>query len=138
MLPVETASGSRGKNLVIWVLLAICILGAASFKAIKIHRSEHFSAESPGSLFYSETAFHYRYAKLFAEEKDAVNIIHHDTAIEYPDTVDAFKYYTLMMEWSCGRAYRLFNFGLSGQLIQGRGFVLPFSRSSFPRTRPFR
>ncbi|MFC1599385.1 hypothetical protein ACFL2W_01215, partial [Candidatus Omnitrophota bacterium] len=106
------------KNIVIVLVLIALVVGASFFKAIKIKKNEHFSPVSPGSLFYSETAFHYRYARIIAEAKEnPLPLIRNDTFVQYPQTIDSLKYYTIAMEFVYGFAYRLFNFGLPFNLF---------------------
>ncbi len=105
------------KNIIIALLLCGLVVGAGLFKVAKIKNNEHFDPDRPGSLFYSETAFHYRYAEIVATENNPLQIIRNDTFVQYPETIDALKYYTIMMEFVCGYVYRIINFGLPFNLF---------------------
>ncbi len=109
---------NRWSKPILIALLCVLVLGATLFKVAKIKKNIHFTSSSPGSLFYSETAFHYRYAKIVAESKEnPCRLISNDVFVQHPDTINAFKYYTIMMELLCGFAYRIFGFGLSFNLF---------------------
>ncbi|MBW2046089.1 MAG: hypothetical protein JRI96_14600, partial [Deltaproteobacteria bacterium] len=88
------------KNILIIFILTVLVLGVSFFKAIKIKKNEHFNPARPGSLFYSETAFHYRYAQIIAEAKEnPFEILRNDKFVQHPHTIDVLKYYTIMMEF---------------------------------------
>ncbi len=58
--------------------------------------------------FWSERAFHYRVALMFAGVgAPAPSILHHDVGQQYPEGVDAWREYTLLMEPVYGFLYRL-------------------------------
>ncbi len=71
--------------------------------------SSHDSILGHYAYFWSETAFHYRYCLLFAyDDYLGPGILDHDVWQQYPDGVDAWREYTIMMEPFYGHSYRLF------------------------------
>ena len=66
--------------------------------------------------FWSERAFHYRTTLMFAvDDYTSPGVLKHDTAQQYPDGVDAWREYTLLMEPVYGRLYRWF--GRDGEIL---------------------
>ncbi len=94
------------------------MLGVSLFKIAKVKKNSHFNPASPGSLFYSEAAFHYRYAKIVAEAKEnPFRTLKNDKLVQFPENINVLKYYTVMMEFACGFLYRIFDFGLPFNLF---------------------
>ena len=106
------------KFIVICLILALLVCGASVYKIVKVKNNSHFNSASPGSLYYAEAAFHYRYAEIAAKsQKNPFDILKNDTAVQYPETINIFKYETVMMELFYGSLYRIANFGLSFNLF---------------------
>lgn len=63
----------------------------------------------PWGYFWSERAFHYRTTLMFAvDDYTPVSTLAHDTAQQFPDGVNAWSEYTLLMEPVYGTLYRWF------------------------------
>lgn len=106
------------KNTIIFLILAALVLSITAFKIIKVKKNSHFDPARAGSLFYSEAAFQYRHAQIIAEGKeDPFQALKNDKSVQYPETINVFKYYTVMMEFLYGYLYRIFNFGLPFHLF---------------------
>ena len=76
--------------------------------AVPAGASFHDSILGHYAYFWSETAFHYRYCLLFAyDDYLGPGILDHDVWQQYPDGVDAWREYTIMMEPFYGYSYRL-------------------------------
>ena len=66
--------------------------------------------------FWSERAFHYRTTLMFAvDDYDSPETLGHDVAQQYPEGVDAWREYTLLMEPVYGQLYRWF--GRKGEIL---------------------
>ena len=105
------------KFITICLILVIFVSGASLYKIIKIKNNSHFNPSSPSSLYYAESAFQYRHAEIVATEKNPFHILKNDKFVQYPETINVFKYETIMMEFFCGFLYRAFNFGLPFNLF---------------------
>jgi tetratricopeptide (TPR) repeat protein len=106
------------KHLIIYAILIVTVFGVAFYKIAKVENNSHFEASSPGSLYYAEAAFHYRYAEIIAKTKtNLFHILTNDKAVQYPDTINIFKIETVMMEFFYGFLYRMANFGLPFNLF---------------------
>lgn len=107
------------RQAIVFVILAALVFSVSLYKIVKVKNNSHFNPSSPGSLYYSESAFQYRYAEMVANGggKDLFNTLRNDTAVQYPETVNVFKYETIMMELFYGFLYRICNFGLSFHLF---------------------
>ncbi|MCK4948077.1 MAG: hypothetical protein KAS46_06860 [Candidatus Aureabacteria bacterium] len=106
------------KFISICLILGILVIGTSIYKIVKVKKNSHFNPSAPGSLYYAEAAFHYRYAELAAEEGENVfPLLKNDKSIQHPETINVFKYYTIMMEFFYGFLYRLFSFGLPFNLF---------------------
>ncbi len=109
---------SNIKPITIYLILIVLVFGTSLYKIIKVKNNSHFNPSSPGSLYYAEAAFQYRYAEIIA--KGGKNILHtlkNDRFVQYPETINVFKYYTIMMEFFYGFLYRIFNLGLPFNLF---------------------
>lgn len=106
------------RQTIIFGALSILVLGTSLYKIVKVKHNSHFDPSSPGSLYYAEAAFHYRYAEIAANSaKSPFNIFKNDTAVQHPETINIFKYETVMMELLYGFLYRIVNFGLPFNLF---------------------
>jgi len=109
---------SNIKPITIYLILIVLVFGTSLYKIIKVKNNSHFNPSSPGSLYYAEAAFQYRYAEIIA--KGGKNILHtlkNDRFVQYPETINVFKYETIMMEFFYGSLYRICNLGLPFNLF---------------------
>ncbi|MCP4292360.1 MAG: hypothetical protein GY780_11075 [bacterium] len=68
------------------------------------------------TFFWSERAFHYRTTLMFAvDDYDSVDSLKNDTRQQYPDGINAWQNYTLLMEPVYGQLYRWF--GQKGETL---------------------
>jgi tetratricopeptide (TPR) repeat protein len=106
------------KIIYIWLILIVLVFATSIYKIAKVKNNSHFNPSSPGSLYYAESAFHYRYAEIIAKSgKNLFSLLKNDKFVQYPETINIFKYETVMMEFFCGFLYRIFNFGLPFNLF---------------------
>lgn len=106
------------KRTIVFAILIALVFGASLYKIIKVKNNSHFDPSSPGSLYYAEAAFHYRYAEIVAKSaKNPFDILKSDAAVQHPETINIFKYETVMMELFYGFLYRIANFGLPFNLF---------------------
>jgi len=74
------------------------------------------SQQGHNAYFWSERAFHYRTTLMFAlDDFDDTASLARDTLQQYPDGVDAWAEYTILMEPVYGQLYRWF--GRSGETL---------------------
>lgn len=78
-----------------------------SLKTAKISRNPTWDARDEVGQFWSECAFHYRFARFFAEHpvRDW-NQLAHDRSVQYPDTINDWAEFTVAMEVPAGVLYR--------------------------------
>jgi tetratricopeptide (TPR) repeat protein len=77
--------------------------------SIIIHNSlndPRFNPQDETALFHSETAFHYRHARMVAKGEAIPEI---DYEIQHPEGLDIDAHVTIFMEYITGYAYRLFS-----------------------------
>lgn len=105
------------KQAIVFTILAALVSGISLYKISKVKHNSHFDPSSPGSLYYAEAAFHYRYAEIAAKSANPFNLFKNDTAVQHPEIINIFKYETVMMELFYGFLYRIANFGLPFNLF---------------------
>jgi hypothetical protein len=88
-------------------LLILVFLLFSYFKVLKIEKNPHYNSLEPGSLFFSEASYHYRYALIFSQENSPFYSTSHDTIVEYPGITNSFKKETISMEILVGYLYRI-------------------------------
>jgi tetratricopeptide (TPR) repeat protein len=91
------------------IVLLVVIVWYAVFKVGLMQCNPGYTPAEDQGMFWSETAYQYRYAKMFAENDPHIwQTLKRDTRLQYPDGVDTWKDYTTFMEPFDGLAYRLF------------------------------
>jgi hypothetical protein len=76
-------------------------------KTAKIFANPTWDAKDEVGQFWSEFAFHYRFAKFFAENSDWSQL-NRDRSVQYPDTINDWAEFTVAMEVPAGVLYRWF------------------------------
>jgi hypothetical protein len=94
------------------VRLGLCLAFVAALyafhvdlKTAKIFANPTWDAKNEVGQFWSEFAFHYRFAKFFAEHEDWSELSR-DRSVQYPDTIDDWAEFTVAMEVPVGVLYR--------------------------------
>lgn len=92
--------------------IVICILIIIYFftSFLKVHHFKKLPQYNPKDdtcLFWTESAFQYRYAKMIAEGKKIPSI---DYKAQYPEGVKPFSEFTIFMELASGYTYRVFSY----------------------------
>ena len=107
VLPGGSPGSSQKKNTPLAVSLALLAiyLAFSLFKVQQFRQLPNFDPGDDTALFWTESAFQYRYAKIIA---DGGTIPGTDTAAQYPEGARPHKEFTLCMEYVSGHAYRLF------------------------------
>ncbi len=104
--PVASDSQSVRKYLPL-VGLLIAIVWYAAFKVGLMECNPGYTPAEDKGMFWSETAYQYRYAKMFAENDPHIwQTLKRDTRLQYPEGVDTWKDYTTFMEPFDGLVYR--------------------------------
>src|SRR5206468_1705192 len=96
---------SRARLWLCLLLVAVIYVFHVGLKTSKIFSNPTWSATDEVGQFWSETAFHYRFAKFFAEHDDWSEL-RHDRSVQYPDTIDDWAEFTVAMEVPVGVLYR--------------------------------
>jgi hypothetical protein len=99
---------SRRKDFVICLVL-VCLLAAfhVQFKTAKIFAHPTWDDRDDVGQFWSEFAFHYRFAKFFAEHPLADwGQLARDRDVQHPDTINDWAEFTVAMEVPAGVLYR--------------------------------
>ena len=94
-----------------WLCLALVgvLYGVhVHLKTAKIFANRTWDARNDVGQFWSEFAFHYRFAEFFAEHpvRDWGQLAH-DRSVQYPDEIDDWAEFTVAMEVPAGVIYRL-------------------------------
>jgi hypothetical protein len=95
-----------------WVCLALVgtlYVFHVHLKTTKIFRNPTWDAQNEVGQFWSEFAFHYRFAKFFAEHpvRDWGQLTD-DQSVQFPDTINDWAEFTVAMEVPVGVLYRWF------------------------------
>ena len=107
VLPGGAPGSSKKTNTPLAVflpLLAIC-LAFSLFKVQQFRQLPNFNPGDDTALFWTESAFQYRYAKTVA---DGGTIPEVDTPAQFPEGARPHKEFTLCMEYVSGYVYRIF------------------------------
>jgi hypothetical protein len=88
-------------------LLAVLCAGHVLFKLAKIEAHPTWDPVDDTGQFWSEFAFHYRYAEFFASHPVSDwGLLSRDRSVMWPETVDGWREFTIAMEIPVGLAYR--------------------------------
>jgi hypothetical protein len=80
-------------------------------KTEKIFSNPTWDWQDETGQFWSEFAFHYRFAKFFAGNRDWSQLSR-DRSVQYPDTINDWAEFTVAMELPAGLLYRWLNPGI--------------------------
>jgi len=98
---------SRARLSLCLLLVAAIYVFHVGLKLTKIYASPTWSATDEVGQFWSEFAFHYRFAKFFAEHPVSDwPQLSHDRQVQFPDTIDDWAEFTIAMEVPVGVLYR--------------------------------
>ncbi len=97
-----------------WRRLVICLAVVSVFYAFHVHlktakifANPTWDAQDEVGQFWSEFAFQYRFAKFFATHPTSEwGQLKHDRDVQYPDTIDDWAEFTVVMEVPVGVLYR--------------------------------
>lgn len=97
-----------------WRRLVFCLAVVSVFYAFHVHlktakifSNPTWNAQDEVGQFWSESAFHYRFAKFFATHPlNEWGQLKHDREVQYPDTIDDWAEFTVAMEVPVGVLYR--------------------------------
>ena len=99
----------NSRRRLVFGLAIVCVLYAyhVHLKTAKIFANPTWDARDEVGQFWSEFAFHYRFAKFFAEHpvRDWRQLAH-DRDVQYPDAVNDWAEFTVAMEVPVGVLYR--------------------------------
>lgn len=99
---------ARVRWLVCLGLVALLYAFDVGWKTRQIFSSPTWDARDEVGQFWSEFAFHYRFAKFFAEHPVSDwGQLADDRKVQYPDTMDDWAEFTVAMEVPVGVIYRL-------------------------------
>src|SRR5437660_12321400 len=88
-------------------LVAALYVFHVHLKTAKIFANPTWDAQDEVGQFWSEFAFHYRFAKFFAEHPASDwSQLSHDRQVQFPDTIDDWAEFTVAMEVPAGVIYR--------------------------------
>jgi hypothetical protein len=95
------------RTVILFALVGALCVGHTAFKAAKIFANRTWDAHDETGQFWSEFAFHYRFAKFFAEHpvRDWAALAQ-DRDVQYPATVNDWAEFTVAMEVPVGVLYR--------------------------------
>ncbi|MEK6544385.1 MAG: tetratricopeptide repeat protein [Elusimicrobiota bacterium] len=89
-----------------FILLALLFLLLTTAKIQRYKQITSFQKNDDTAIFWSEAAVHYRYAKMWATgQKPPEN----DLDLQFPEGLKSRQEMTLLMEFSVGSLYRIFN-----------------------------
>ena len=96
-----------GQWLIALFMVVLCI-GMTFYKINGIKKLPFFNPDDGEGFYWTENAFHFRYAQMVAEGKGIPPL---DQGIQYPEGLDTSRYITPVMERVTGNLYRLFSRG---------------------------
>lgn len=96
---------ARTRLLIALSLVACVYVFHVRLKTTKIFAHPTWSATDEVGQFWSEFAFHYRFAKFFATHDDWSELSR-DRSVQFPDTIDDWAEFTVAMEVPVGVLYR--------------------------------
>ncbi|MCG3150438.1 MAG: hypothetical protein PCFJNLEI_03924 [Verrucomicrobiae bacterium] len=96
---------ARWRFLICLLLVGVLYAGHVGLKLAKIYNHPTWDAQDEVGQFWSEFAFHYRFAKFFATHADWSELSR-DRQVQYPDTIDDWAEFTVAMEVPVGVLYR--------------------------------
>jgi asparagine N-glycosylation enzyme membrane subunit Stt3 len=98
---------SRARLSLCLLLVAVVYVFHVDLKLTKISANPTWNATDEVGQFWSEFAFHYRFAKFFAEHPVSDwGQLTRDRHVQYPDTIDDWAEFTVAMEVPVGVLYR--------------------------------
>ena len=99
--------GSRARLLICLGLVAVLFGVHVALKMRKISANPTWDSRDEVGQFWSECAFHYRFAKFFAEHPagDWAQLAR-DRTVQYPDAINDWAEFTVAMEVPAGVLYR--------------------------------
>ncbi len=86
------------------ILVGAVVIAATVYKIVQFERSPRFDPHDETCLFWTESAFHYRYAKMVADGK---GIPAFDRDVQFPEGAAPFRQFTIGMEYAAGLTYRV-------------------------------
>ncbi|MFN0152577.1 MAG: tetratricopeptide repeat protein [bacterium] len=98
----SAATHQQLRPIVIVALLAI-ILASTTYKYRAFLESPRFASQDDTGIFWSESAFHYRYARMIAQ---GVAVPEIDRDAQWPEGVAPLREFTMGMEYAAGLSYR--------------------------------
>jgi len=102
--PPALWSATWAKPVLTAVFLVLLTSFAAYNKLSRLAQNPRFSVESESCAFWTESAFHYRYAEMVARGRA---IPERDTRAQVPESVAPLENFTIAMEYAAGYTYRL-------------------------------
>jgi tetratricopeptide (TPR) repeat protein len=85
------------------ILVGALAVAATVYKIAQFERSSRFDPHDETCLFWTESAFHYRYAKMIAEGRPIPAL---DRDVQFPEGAAPLREFTLGMEYAAGLPYR--------------------------------
>ncbi len=85
------------------IALIALVLASTLFKTHAFHETAHFAPEDDTGLFWSESAFHYRYARAIANGEPVPSL---DREAQRPEGIVPMRELTMGMEFAAGLSYR--------------------------------
>jgi len=86
------------------LVLLLLVVAATAYKIAAFERSPRFNPIDETCQFWTESAFHYRHARMVA---DGGLIPALDRAVQFPEGVETYRHLTIGMEYPPGLLYRL-------------------------------
>jgi hypothetical protein len=106
---IEPVMSQRKQWLLCLGLLALLYAGHVWLKLAKIEANPSWDATDETGQFWSEFAFHYRFAKFFASHPVSDwDLLRRDRSLLWPDATNDWREFTIAMEIPVGLAYRWF------------------------------
>ncbi|MEW6556439.1 MAG: tetratricopeptide repeat protein [Elusimicrobiota bacterium] len=97
---------TNSKKIICYAVLVLIYLTVSYFKIITINKELLLHKEEPDTLlFFTESAFQYRYAKMIAEGNRVPEI---DIKAQWPEGIKPYSELTMLMPMVHGYTYRIF------------------------------
>jgi len=99
--PLAPPGGSQ--HALFLAALVVVVLASTAFKYRAFLDSPRFASHDDTGIFWSESAFHYRYARMIAQGRDVPAL---DRDAQWPEGVAPIREFTFGMEYAAGLSYR--------------------------------
>jgi tetratricopeptide (TPR) repeat protein len=102
-VPPEATTPAKIAAALPWLLLALVFAGAAAWRSQLARSAPGYNPEDDTAIYWTENAFHYRYARAIARAEPIPRV---DPMVQAPTGLDLKRHISLFMEYVAGCGFR--------------------------------